>query len=403
MESSPYSRRVLLLIFAISLFNYIDRQILYAVFPLIKEDLRLTDTELGFLASSFMIVYTLFAPFAGWFGDRMRRPLVIGASAIFWSAATFFSGLIKSYPQLILTRSLVGIGEAGYGPVSPSYLAEWFPPGSRARVMAFYSLAIPVGSAIGYLLGGWLGHNFGWRNAFFIVAVPGALLGAAALFLKENPQKKENGAPGMADYRELLRNKTFLLIAFSLAIATFSVGGLAAWMPSYFVRTYGLNVAKAGFVFGAVTVCAGIIGNTAGGLLADWLKKYTPRAYFIVGCLTFFASIPFGLAAVLTEDFNTAIAMIFMAETLIFMHSGPYHAAIVEITPLKIRSMAFAVAIFILHAFGDAVSPTIIGIISDSSGLAVAIFLAMLFLAFGGITSALAGYFYMREHAGKGV
>ncbi|PKM96706.1 MAG: MFS transporter, partial [Elusimicrobia bacterium HGW-Elusimicrobia-3] len=144
MNDPKYARRVMLLVFGLSLFNYIDRQVLYAVFPLIKADLRLSDAELGFLASSFMIVYMCFAPFVGYFGDRVRRPLIIGVSAIFWSLSTLFSGLVKNYGQLIATRSAVGIGEAGYGTVCPSFLAEWFPVERRARVMALYALAIPA-------------------------------------------------------------------------------------------------------------------------------------------------------------------------------------------------------------------------------------------------------------------
>ena len=398
VNNDAYSRKVLALIFCVSLFNYIDRQVLYAVFPLLKADLRLSDAELGFLASSFMIVYMCFAPLVGYYGDRVRRPLIIGVSAIFWSVFTLFSGFVRSYGQLIFTRSAVGIGEAGYGTVSPSYLAEWFPLEKRGRVMALYALAIPVGSAIGYLAGGYLGQHYGWRNAFFIVAVPGALLGVAALFLKETAEKLQRPERvSFAAYGALLKNKTYMLIAFSMAVGTFSVGGLAACMPSYFVRNFGLSVARAGFLFGTVTVLAGIAGNVAGGWAADWLHKRNPRGYFIVGYMSFFLSIPFGVAAVMGSDLNTCLAMIFMAEFFIFMHSGPYHAAIVETVPVPMRSMAFALAIFILHAFGDAVSPFLVGVVSDAAGLNVAIFLAMLYLLVGGVTSILAGEAYVKR------
>ncbi|MCX5790884.1 MAG: MFS transporter [Elusimicrobia bacterium] len=394
--SLSYSRKVLALIFCVSLVNYVDRQVLYAVFPLLKTDLRLSDAQLGFLASSFMIVYMCFAPFVGYFGDRVRRPLIVGVSAIFWSVATLASGFIHGYGQLVGTRSAVGIGEAGYGTVSPSYLAEWFPVEKRGRVMALYALAIPVGSAIGYLAGGYLGQRYGWRNAFFIVAVPGVLLGIAALFFKETPEKRQRPerVPFSA-YSALLRNKTYMLVAFSMAIGTFSVGGLAAWMPSFFVRNFGLSVARAGLLFGTVTVLAGIGGNLAGGWAADWLHKRTKRGYFIVGYLSFFLSMPFGAAAMVADSLNMCLAMVFLAEFFVFMHSGPYHAAIVETVPVPMRSMAFALAIFILHAFGDAVSPYLVGLVSDAAGLNVAIFLSVLYLFFGGITSIIAGEVYV--------
>jgi len=398
MQTNKYSRRVLFLIFCISLFNYIDRQALYAVFPLIKKDLLLSDAQLGFLASSFMLVYMCFAPLVGYFGDKYRRPVIIGVSAVFWSAATACAGFIKNCGQLIFARSAVGIGEAGYGTVSPSYLAEWFPVEKRARVMSLYALAIPVGSAIGYLLGGFFGERFGWRNAFFMVAAPGILLGVIALFFRETEEKKARVSEvSFSHYKELFKNRTYLLITVSQSIGAFSVGGLAAWMPSFFVRSHGLGVAGAGFLFGAVTVAAGIAGNFTGGWAADWLRARNKRAYFIVGSLSFFLSVPFGAAAVLARSLQVSLAMIFFAEFFIFMHSGPYHAAIVETVPVSMRSMAFALNIFIIHALGDALSPSLLGVFSDRFGLSLAVFLAVLYLALGGVTSILAGYCYKKD------
>jgi len=403
METQKYSRRVLFLIFFISLFNYIDRQALYAVFPLIKKDLLLSDAKLGFLASSFMLVYMCFAPLVGYYGDKYRRPLIIGVSAVFWSAATLCTGFVRNYAQLLFTRSAVGVGEAGYGTVSPSYLAEWFPVERRARVMALYALAIPVGSAIGYLLGGVLGELFGWRNAFFIVAAPGIALGIIALFFRETEEKKARvGTVSFSHYAKLFKNRTYLLVTLSQSISTFSVGGMAAWMPSFFVRSYGLGVARAGLLFGAVTVAAGIAGNLTGGWLADWLRARNKRSYFIIGYLSFFLSMPFGLAAVLTDSLRVSLTMIFFAEFFIFMNSGPYHAAIVETIPVSMRSMAFALNIFIIHALGDALSPSLMGIFSDHFGLSLAIFVSILYLGFGGITSILAGYCYEKDYNCEG-
>jgi len=392
-----YSRKVLFFILGISLINYIDRYTLPAVFPLIKSDLNLSDTELGFLSSAFMIIYTLVSPFMGFIGDKIKRTYVIGFSAIFWSVATIFTGFSRNFMQLAASRSLVGVGEAGYGTVSPAYLAEWFRPEIRARVLSLYALAIPVGSAIGYLLGGYLGHIFGWNRAFFIVGLPGIILGCFAFFLKETPQREEKENLNIGEYKELFKNKVYLFVAFSQSIATFSVGGLSAWMPSYYVRNWDMNVAQAGFKFGLITVLAGIMGNLTGGFLADYLRKYTKRAYFIVGYMSFFLSVPFIILSLLTDSLNMSLFYIFLSEYFIFMHSGPYHATIVEVIPVKMRSMAFALDIFILHAFGDAISPVLIGFVSDKLGLLIAIFFSGLYLIFGGITSILAGHFYKKE------
>ncbi|PKM96517.1 MAG: hypothetical protein CVU79_13085, partial [Elusimicrobia bacterium HGW-Elusimicrobia-3] len=248
------------------------------------------------------------------------------------------------------------------------------------------------------VLGGFLGQHFGWRNAFFIVAVPGMLLGVIALFLKETPEKNARSEHiAFSGYFALFRNRTFLLICLAQSIGTFSVGGLAAWMPSYFVRSFGVSVAKAGFLFGAITVAAGLLGNFAGGWAADWLHKRTRRSYFIVGYMSFFLSIPFGVGAIMADSLNLCLALMFCAEFFIFAYSGPYHAAIVEVVPVTMRSMAFAVDIFIIHALGDAISPFLLGVVSDGAGLPFAMFLAMIYLLAGGFISIAAGEAYKKD------
>lgn len=388
-----YSSKVLFFVFLVSLFNYIDRQALFAVFPLIKTELNLSDVSLGMLGSAFMLVYMCFAPFIGYIGDRAKRPTIIGLSAVFWSLATLLGGLSGSYGQLLAARSAIGIGEAGYGAVSPSYLAEWFPKDKRAGILAIYALAIPVGSAIGYILGGWLGGHFGWREAFYMVAVPGILLGIYFLFLRETPERQaETKKASMADYLSLSKNSTFLLICFAESVATFTVGGLAAWMPSFFVRTFNLTVAKAGLMFGGLTVIGGIAGTLAGGFFADRLRKHTVKAYFITGFFSLTLAAPFGIAAVLVGNLYMSLLMVLIAEFFVFAYSGPYHAAIVEAVPLEMRSMAFAVEIFIIHAFGDAISPVLLGKVSDITGsLGMALIASMLYLIVGGIISIFAG------------
>ena len=388
-----YANKVLFFVFLISLFNYIDRYVLFSVFPLIKEDLALSDTRLGMLGSAFMIVYMCAAPFVGFIGDRASRPKIIGISAIVWSVATLLGGLSGNYSHLLAARSAVGIGEAGYGTVSPSYLAEWFEKSVRARVLALYALAIPLGSAIGYILGGWLGGKFGWREAFYIVAVPGIILGTMFLFFRELPDReKTKECVSISKYIELFKNKPFILLCLSESIVTFSIGGISAWMPSFFERTFGLSVAKAGIVFGGITVIGGITGTLAGGWLADFLKKRTSMAYYITGGIGMICAMPFGIAAVFSGNLTLALALIFMTEFFVFMYSGPYHAAIVDSVPLEMRSMAFAMQIFLIHAFGDAISPTILGKVSDMSGsLGTALLVAMIYLVVGFILSYLAG------------
>ena len=377
---SPKS--VFILLFSLNLLNYIDRQILFSVFPLIKTDLNLSDAQLGVLASAFMFVYMIAAPFVGFIADRTPRQYVVSVCAFLWSAATMLSGSAKNYFHLFAARSFIGIGEAGFTSVSPSFLAERFPPERRARVLAAFGLALPAGSALGYLLGGFLGLHFGWRSAFFIVGLPGAFAAAYAAFkLKdERTANKKQEKPKLANYSALLKNKPFLFVCLAQAMGTFTLGGLAAWMPTYMHRYYDFSVAQAGTVFGALTITAGAAGTFLGGFMADKLLKKTKKAYYFVSAASFTAALPFGFAAVICGDFKISLVLFAAAIMLVFMQTGPLNAAIVNLTDVKIRSMAFAVNIFIIHALGDAISPALVGGASYMFSLKTAVAAAMLFV-----------------------
>lgn len=386
---------IFFLLFGINLFNYIDRQILFAVFPLIKKELLLSDAMLGFSASVFMIVYMIYAPVAGFLGDRYSRPKIIGISTIIWSIATVFTGMINKYHELIFARSVVGIGEAGYMTCAPPYLSQHFPRSKRARILAYFGIALPLGSALGYLLGGHLGELFGWRKAFFIVGVPGAILGLLALKLKDRLKKiVSRSKPSFASYLDLFKNKTFIFTSLAQAMATFTLGGLAAWMPTYFHRYLDFSVAKAAGVFGAITLVSASFGTFIGGQIADFLSKFTRRGYFLTAGSGFLLGIPFVLIAVFTQNKTLAIIMFTMALFFVFWFAGPLPAAIISAVGSGIHSMAFALNIFILHALGDAISPTIIGMISDGYGLRTAVSLCTIFLALAFGFSLIAGMCY---------
>lgn len=193
--SPSYGRHALALLLAVNLLNYVDRQVLYAVFPLIKEDFHLTDTALGLLGSAFMICYMVSAPLLGWLGDRMSRVKLAAKGLVVWSIATVGAGFAPSYLTLLSARTLVGIGEASFGSVSPGLLSNWFPREQLGRVLSYFYLAIPVGSAIGYLLGGILGNTFGWHAAFLVVGMPGLLFAAPFGFCESRCAAGGKGQP----------------------------------------------------------------------------------------------------------------------------------------------------------------------------------------------------------------
>lgn len=370
--AARYSLYALNLLLAINLLNYIDRQVLYAVFPLIKEDLQLSDTALGLLGSAFMLVYMCSAPVLGWLGDRVNRVKVASFGLLTWSIATAVSGFAAGYRQLIVARAAVGIGEASFGTVSPGLIAGYFEKGKRGRVLSYFYLAIPVGSALGYLLGGVLGSAYGWKTAFLLVGVPGLILFIPTLFLHESRDAgkiERDLAPSSGKTFRAIFNRSFIINTLSMAAMTFALGGLAQWVPSFLHRIHGVDVARGNTIFGIATVIAGIAGTSAGGWLGDRLQKETGKGYPLVSALGFLAGAPIAAYALLTASFSACIAAIFFSEFFLFLNTGPLNTIIVNVTPPGLRATAFAVNIFFIHALGDAISPALLGRLSDLWGL----------------------------------
>jgi MFS family permease len=370
--SPVYRRYALALLLAVNLLNYIDRQVLYAVFPLIKESLALSDTALGFLGSAFMVCYMVSAPLLGWLGDRLSRTRLAAAGLLVWSIATALAGFAPGYRTLLAARTTVGIGEASFGTVSPGILADYFPRERRGRVLSWFYLAIPVGSALGYLLGGVIGQRFGWHAAFLMVGLPGLLVTLPVWRLREparggaaeNPPQP--AAPG---YRALFTNRSFVCNTLAMAAMTFAMGGLAQWLPTFLYRVHGLDVAKGNTLFGAVTVAAGIGGTLIGGWLGDRCQQRRATGYLLVSGWGFILGVPIAAWAISTPSLQGCLIAMFFAEFFLFLNTGPLNTVIVNVTGPPVRAMAFAVNIFFIHALGDAVSPTFLGWLSDWWGL----------------------------------
>ncbi|MBI3552957.1 MAG: MFS transporter [Elusimicrobia bacterium] len=374
------------LLLSVNLVNYLDRQVLYSLLPQIQEELAINDAQAGRLASAFMLVYMFAAPPIGYWADKHGRRLWITVGVALWSVATVASGLAATYTLLFLARAAVGIGESCYGAISPSFVAEHYPARQRGSVLALFSMAIPVGSALGYIIGGNIGQHWGWRSAFYIVGVPGLLLAFLTARLKE-PRTTIESAPHSAffSYRALFDIPSFTLVTLALAAMTFALGGYAVWMPSFFHRTWGLDLAQAGTIFGGITVVSGIVGSLAGGWLSDWALRFNSRAHFLVSGLGLVAGMPLAMVALLSRNFHVAAGALFLAEFFLFLNMGPLNAVIVAVTDLKSRSMAFAANIFVLHALGDAISPAIIGAASDAWNLRAALFGASFALGLAGL------------------
>lgn len=376
------------ILFLLNLLNYVDRQVLFSVFPLLQTDLHLTDLQLGALASVFMLVYMCYAPVMGYLADRLNRPKLIALSALIWSVATFTCGLAKNYVSLLIPRALIGVGEGGFTTIAQPFLAEQAPREKHAPLLAAFGLALPVGSALGYILGGIIGGHWGWRIAFMVAGIPGLFLAFLAwTVLPDKARHTQTACPSFKQYIPLLQNKAFLSVCFAQAMMTFVMGGLAAWMPTYLHRYVGTSVSQAGTQFGLLVISCGAIGTYAGGHVAAWLLKRTRAAYFklIGGC--FLAALPCCWLALGMAHTYAILSFLGLALILLFMPTGAIAAALVATTDEKIRSMAFAVNIFMIHLLGDALSPTLIGWASDLWTLKAAV-LGTSFLL---IPGALAG------------
>jgi MFS transporter, Spinster family, sphingosine-1-phosphate transporter len=372
----------------INLFNYLDRYIVAALFESLKHSaLAPSDRELGLLMSAFLIVYMLAAPVFGALGDRRPRPRLIAFGVACWSVATALSGVAGSYFALLIARASVGVGEAAYGTIAPTLLADYFPATRRGRVMAIFFCAIPVGSALGYVVGGLVDAHFGWRTAFFVAGTPGLLLALLCLLLPDPPRGQQDGplalplsatraasaASTLATYRHLLLDRPYFLTVLGYAAYTFAVGGLAAWMPAFLERVRGMPKDKATVSFGAIVVVTGFVGTFAGGWLGDYCTRYSRQAYLWLCGLSMLLATPFVWAALTTAAPDAYAIYMVIAQFLIFLSTGPINAAIVNmVSPLQ-RASAIALSVFAIHLLGDVVSPPIIGAISDVSSLGQAV------------------------------
>ena len=273
----------LALLTGLNLFNYLDRYVLASVVPPIKADLQLSDGEIGWLTSAFMIGYFATSPVFGYLGDRWPRRGLIVFGVTFWSAGTILSGFAHDYWTLLLCRMLVGLGEASYAVLAPTWISDLFTAERRNNALTIFYSATPVGSALGYLLGGFaLGHG-GWRTGFFWAGAPGLILALALLALAE-PARRRDGEgdlasrgfskSGLAGFSELFRIENYVLVLIGLTAYTFGLGAFAAWGPTFLNRVHGLELSFADQFFGGMLVIAGLLGTLIGGFAASaWRKK----------------------------------------------------------------------------------------------------------------------------------
>ncbi len=384
-------RTALILLTALNLLNYVDRNVLFAVQPLVQDEFHVTNAQIGYLTSAFLGFYMIAAPFVGPLADRYSRKVIIVLGAMFWSGLTLLTAVTHTYTELLIRHTLVGVGEATFVTIAPTFVADLFHENVRGRILGVFYLAIPVGSAAGYLLGGYLAPQYGWRFPFYIAAAPGFLLAVVVLFLKE-PERGQFDSlmetPERGTILGLARNPAFLTSTLGMAAMTFSLGGIQVWMPKFLYSERHYTLEAANLAFGIIIVIDGIVAALAGGWLGDYLLKRWKSSYYLVSAASMLLGIPVMIVALFTKG-PLMMPAIGVAAFFLLLNTAPLNAAVINSVGAHIRATALAVNIFIIHILGDVPSPTMMGWVADKRSLQTAFVLPVIAM---GVSAAILFY-----------
>jgi MFS family permease len=295
--------------------------------------------------------------------------------------------------MMLMMRCLIGVGEAAYGPIAPTIISDLYPVNVRGKVLSWFYAAIPVGSALGYVLGGPFAHPGRWHYAFLLTIPPGLILGAWCFFMREPPRGSADGLASIAhaspplkfaEYARLLRIRSYVLNTAAMTAMTFAIGGVGAWMPTYLTTDRKLTPEHANLGLGIVLVVGGFLATLAGGKVGDMLRARLPGSYFLVSGFGMLMGFPLFLL-VLVTPFPACWGVIFLAVFFLFFNTGPSNTALANVTPPAIRATAFAVNILVIHLLGDAISPLVIGAVADRTSMAVGFGVISVMMAVGGV------------------
>lgn len=401
--SSPYS--IFTLLFLLYMFDYMDRMIIVSLFPFLKLEWGITDTQCGLLVSAVYWSILIFTLPVSILIDRWSRIKSIGMMAFLWGVATLVCAFTKNFGQLFAARTAIGIGEAGYAPGGTAMISSLFPKEKRAKILGIWNASIPLGSALGIALGGIIAEHFGWRHALGIVAVPGIVIALLFFYAKDYEtivltRFTENGNAntesrmrGKEIAKHLLGNKTLLFNNLAFAANTFVTTAMLTWLPSYFQRVEGISMSKAATKGGAIMLLA-IVGAPLGGYLADkWLKKRNnARLLFpaISSCIT--AILIFIAFTFFRGNIQYAVLLAVGIAAVSFVPAAV--AVTQDVVHPGIRAVSLSLCVIIQHIFGSALGPPVIGALSDAFGLETAMVFLPLFALLAGVLFFIGSFFY---------
>jgi MFS family permease len=397
------------LLFLLYFFDYVDRMIVTSLFPYIQKEWGLTDTQSGLLVSVVYWSIVVFVFPVSILVDRWSRKKTIGIMALIWSLATALCAFTKTFPQLLMTRSGIGIGEAGYAPAGTAMLSGLFPPEKRSRMMGLWNMSIPLGIAVGIAVGGFVAQHWGWRHAFGLVALPGAIAAILFFFVKDYKTVdlvktvRSSGAGNnkarmskMDIFREFIHTPSLILTNIGFIGCIFVNNAIIVWLPTYFHRVEGIPISEAGMKVGLIMLLA-IIGLPVGGWLADvWFKKnVSSRMLFPALTMALNAVVIFAAFSFL--DGKTRYMMLLLMGVLASMFAPAAIIVTQEVIHPGLRAISYSVCVVIQNLFGASMAPIVIGALSDAYGIKVAMSILPVFLLISALLFFAGSFSYKKD------
>jgi MFS family permease len=405
--SKKYTHFMFILLFLLYMFDYIDRVIVTSMFISIEKDWGISHVQSGMLVSAVYWSIVLLTFPVSILVDRWSRSKTIGLMAILWSIATALCALTGNFMQLFLARILIGVGEAGYAPGGTAMISGLFPHDKRARMMGLWSASIPLGTAIGVLLGGIIATHWGWRHAFGIVALPGMIVAILFLFVKDyktldlaytNEMNKKIKMTTKDMIQEFLSKPSLIFTYFGIAAVVFVTTSLITWLPTYFQNTCGWTQTKAGTLSSAVMALA-IVGAPLGGYLADKWRKTNAKARLLFPTVSTMLAAVFLFAALYIFTGTIQYIMFLIMGVLITSFISAAAAVTQDVIHAGLRAMSYALAVIIQNLLGASMAPIILGKIYDISNIKTAFSILPFILAFGSLLFFAASRHYVSDLA----
>lgn len=372
LKTTVYAWYALALLMFVYILNFLDRTIIYILFPLIKKEMAFSDTQLALLGTtSFVIFYTLLGIPFGRMADKGSRTRIIAGGVAVWSLFSGLTAFANDFWTLFLCRVMVGVGEATLGPAAISLLSDYFPAAKRATITSIYSMGIAIGAGFAALLGGQL-SQYGWRTAFILVGFPGIIFAVLVFFLRE-PEREVKSVTTEANYsgtdwKRLLSNKSFVLLCLGYALLGLATNNLSIWGATFYSRLHKFSLLEIGFWGGSLTLIAGVPATLFGGMIADWFRQKRRGGRMIYGSLLSLISTPFWLLLIFTDQVSLILLANFVLLAAALAWLGAAAADVTEIAGINLRGLGVAIYFFSVNIAAYLIGSNLIGFLNDKFG-----------------------------------